>query len=383
MKRISFLLLLLLSGFSALALEAEKPKPDPILGTWRGYLTNDHQGYQVSIDVSKNGNAYIGKGLIWSGLGEEQARGTVKGVRPAAAAQSTITCCYQENFAISVVGETISFKGANVQFAISSVVSPKTGVDTFTGKLNPAGVVIGELTDGNKKLGIFELAKEDVLKTPLPLEIEKGKTVQLGCVDGGEYHYSVYLPQNYDPSRAWPVMIRFSPGGGGVPFSCKMADELGWIMVGLTESHNGDWKPIVQNRDSVMFDLRRRFNIDWKHVVFGGFSGGARHSSRAALTYPDLCVGLVLVGAAYDGKFNTNTYTNLPIYFITGETDMNRKEVEREYELAKKVGRKTEKALHPGGHEDAPEEFKEAALKWLVQAIAPPAPVAKVPALKK
>jgi len=158
--------------------------------------------------------------------------------------------------------------------------------------------------------------------------------------------------------------MNFDPGGNARPLLPKMADEVGWIMVGLTESKNGEWEPVLLNRDAALFDIRRRFNIDWQHVYFSGFSGGARAASTTACTYPTLTKGLICIGAAYgDGT----PPVSIPIFFIAGETDMNHGEVVGEHKQAAAKKRKTEMIIHPGGHEWGRAEDHEAAIRWLVK----------------
>ncbi len=323
--------------------------------------TGGNCGYQHLITVQKQGNGFIGKSVTWSGLSEEQAQAAAKGQRPKTEFPKAL--CVQQQFAITVAGDTVTFKGVAAQ---ESFALKKYSPDVFTGKLTAPGIVSGNFGDAaHKNEGIFHLWRDDAFKNRPALELARGQALKMDCLDGGKYHYACYIPQNYDPEKATPVLMNFSPGGNGQPLSPKLSEETGWLMVGLTESKNGPVRaPNYENRDAVLFDLRRRFNVDAKHVYFSGFSGGARCASESSLQFPGVCAGLILIGASYGAGPPPN---EIPIFFITGEKDMNRKEVEAAYAAAQKAGRSTSFVLHPGGHEWGRAEDQEAAIRWLAK----------------
>ena len=338
---------------------AEPTLADLIPGTWRGMSTAGNCGYQHLITVVKQGDRFVGKCVTWSGITEEQALAAVKGQRPQA--EYPKARCAQQQFAITLSGETVTFKSTAVQDAFGI---KKYSPDVFSGKLVAPGIVSGDASDGKKSEGIFHLAKEEALMKPPALEWATGQTLKADCLDGGKYHYTCYIPPSYDAEKPTPVLLNFSPSGNAQPLSTKLADETGWIMAGLTESKNGPVEPSYENRDAVLFDLRRRFNLDLKRVYFSGFSGGARCASESSLQYPGICAGLILIGASYGAG---PPIKDVPIFFITGETDMNRKEVEAAYAAAQKAGRATSFALHPGGHAWGRAEDQENAIRWLVK----------------
>ncbi len=360
MRHLLFQILLsaaLLAGFRANA--AETVKPPDLSGTWHGLVSGGFGMCQQYIRVQRGGAGYVGQGMVWFALSEEQAQALVRGQKPVGA--PTQAMCAMQQFAIKVDGENVTFQGVNVQSVLNGA---KYRPDTFSGKLIPPGIVAGDAVNNGKTVGIFRLAKEDVFAKPLPLDLEKGKTHALSCIDGGAYHYTCYIPGGYDPTKPTPVLVNSNPGGNGKPLSTKLAEEFGWIMIGLTESKNGPWGPVFENRDAALFDLRRRFNIDMKHVYFSGLSGGARASSEAGVAYNGNCAGLILIGATYGDKTPPKDEA---IFYITGETDMNRNEVTAAHEAAKKSGRKCNFILHPGGHTWGRVEDQEAAIRWLQQ----------------
>lgn len=356
--------------------EAEPPLETLIPGTWRGLHTAGGRGYQHRIEVRRRGAGYVGVGLTWFGITEAQATEAAAGRPPRKVAGRTPTCVYQ-TFAVSLLDDVLTFRGTEAKKLLRgrSTYVP----DIFSGQLKRPGVFTGEAADAKRRDGYFELCREEVWTAVPALTLEKGKIhKQLDCLDGGKYHYSCYIPRSYDPRQPVPVLINHSPGGRAGPLNYKMAEEVGWIMVGLTESRNGPPKPCVENRDAVLFDLRRRFNIDWTRVYFSGFSGGARASSFAGCTYPGICGGLILTGAAHTGSGYPSV--EVPIFFIAGTTDMNKKEVEAAHERSKREGRKTSLIIHPRGHTGPSSEESAAAIRWLEE-LARAAPKSEEPAV--
>jgi dienelactone hydrolase len=341
---------------------AEPALADLLPGVWRGMHTSGTCGFQHIITVQKQGNGFIGKSVTWSGITEEQALAAVKGQRPKTEFPKAV--CVQQQFTITLEGDVVTFKGTTVQ---ETLALRKYAANVFSGKLVAPGIVGGASGDAQRTVsGIFHLWREDALKQRPALEVAKGQVLNMDCMDGGKYHYTCYVPQNYDPEKATPVLINFAPNGNAQPLSPKLAEETGWIMAGLTESKNGPVGPSYENRDAVLFDLQRRFKVDMKHVYFSGFSGGAWCASESSLQYPGVCAGLILMGAYFGAGPPPD---NVPIFFITGEKDMNRKEVEAAYAAAQKVGRSVSMILHPGGHELGRAEDHEAAIRWLAKLV--------------
>ena len=357
--RRAWVLILIVEG-ALWAAEPPKKEADAIAGTWRGTHSAGGTGYQHLIKVEKRGVAYAGIGLTYRGMSEEQAQRAMTKQLGANELAGRDALCVQQQWALQWDGKVLTFRSLG---AVNCHRGGGYNPDVFSAEMTTPGILAGEAADMKKKEGRFRLYREGSPEAARPAPIAAGKTENLSCLDDPAYHYTCYLPKAYDPQKEWPVLINFDPSGNGNPLSTKMAEELGWIMVGLTESKNGPWEPVVMNRDAVVFDLRRRFSVNWKRVYFSGLSGGARASSYSAQTFPSLCAGLILIGASYAG--GAPPPKEIPIFFIAGQTDMNKGEVEGAHRAAKTAGRKTDIIIHPGGHEWGRAEDHEAAIRWL------------------
>lgn len=218
----------------------------------------------------------------------------------------------------------------------------------------------------DSRSGFFRFWKQGAFAKPLPLTLHRGRTYKLACLGSATYHYTCYLPHYYNPSHPTPVLLYMASHGNAKPLSTGMADKLGWIMVGLTEAQDGPWPRVCENRDAVLFDLHRRFNIARHGLYFAGFSGGSRASILAGVSYPDQCAGLYCIGAGtpYQDRM---PILSIPIYFSAGETDINRGEVTTLYEKERARGRVTKLEIHSGGHFYGMASDHDAAISWLAK----------------
>lgn len=347
-----------------LALQAgEKPVADAELakllpGKWRGVHTAGGGAYHHLIQIRKHGPGWIGQEVLWGHMTEKQAMAaTMKRLNKKGLQRKAIVIIQQ--YAITLKDGDLTLNGLKAQ----SVLGGKYNTDSFLGKLKAPGILTGEAKDAKGAGGTFQFWKEGILDKPIRLDLAKGKTHKLGCIDGGKYNYRVYIPKSYDPAKPAPLLLNFSPGGNAQPLSTKKAEELGWIMAGLVESKNGPLQPSVENRDAVLFDLRRRLNIDTRRVYFSGFSGGSRAASLSAVSHTEMCAGIICIGAGYLGGVRPTI--SLPVFFIVGKTDSNHKEVTGLYPSEKRAGRPTQMIIHPGGHSWGRKQDHEAAIDWL------------------
>jgi dienelactone hydrolase len=421
--------LLLARGGALAAGRRQPPALERLLpGVWRGVQTKGYTTFHYRLEVRREGDGYVADGIAWAAMTEAQARAALNGqlspdLFPNLRTNAVRPACLEQHFTVSLKDDAVTFRaapptktvrmllliyvdaagkqGQETSTAITRL-EPKDGPpaietldtaagrvkregkerdmllthfaeftpDLFEGRLTEPGVVAQDGPDKPQENGFFRLWREDALATPQPLDKAKGSVLKIACQDGTRYHYACYLPKSYDPGKPSPVVINAAPDGNAQPLSERAAESLGWIMVGLTEAENGSMEINCRNRDAVLFDLRRRFNIDMKHIYFAGFSGGARFASLSAQSYPDNCAGLFCIGASCQGAVPP---LPIPIYFLTGTTDVNRAEVTRVFTAERRAGRKTELATHPGGHSWGVSEDHEEALRWLAQQSAPSA----------
>lgn len=336
----------------------DPPLTELIPGVWRGVMTADGVTTHLIIAVRPDGQRFAGDGLLWFAMTEDEARQAQLGALPRKGMHHRAFAIEQQ-FAVTFDGQNLKFAGTRAEHLLLPI---KYNPDTFTGQLQRPGIVAGMARDTKGIGGMFHLWKDGALNKPLGSDLAKGKVHELGCLEGGRYHYSCYIPKSYDPSTPTPLLVNISPTGNGQPLSVKAAEDVGWLMAGLKEAKNGPMPPNLENLNAVLFDLRRRFNIHPRRTYFSGFSGGSRLASWAAINHQDACAGIICIGAGfYDGpppKFH-------PIFFIVGQSDYNYDEVIDLHIKAQRSIRKTELIIHPGGHTWGRPRDHEAAIRWL------------------
>jgi hypothetical protein len=226
--------------------------------------------------------------------------------------------------------------------------------------------------------------------TPLDEKIPEDKPTSITCalpatdasifntkikLEAAEYHYTVYLPPGYHESKHdYPCLFIASPGGRAAPgpFKDRLAKDK-WIAVGLTESKNGPWEPIVGNFIAAHDDAIKRFRIAKGFMVMTGFSGGARASSLCTSLRPGFG-GVILQGAGFaenKGQYYTATLQTNPgiaIYGVYGIGDGNNSEAAPVNALLTPANLRRF-TLQEGGHAAAKKESFDEALDFIQDAI--------------
>jgi len=234
-------------------------------------------------------------------------------------------------------------------------------------KLVQEGLMVGSSVDAKGGESTTQVigCREELFK-PAGTLPAPGTTTEMACLDGAvPYHYSLRLPKGYDKTKPAPLLVVFSPVGDAKPLQTELLDRLGWVCAGLKESRNGPWDPITQNRDATLFDLHRRVAIDWSQVRFAGVSGGARASIMSACHHADSVAGILAIVAGTAPPWRPAS--TVPIFYITGKTDMNRQEILDAHAADTKAGRPTELVVHEGGHSSGGNDIEIQGLRWLAE----------------
>lgn len=174
----------------------------------------------------------------------------------------------------------------------------------------------------------------------------------------GEESFEVYVPELYDPTQAYGIMVWTSAGDRGtVPRGWKeLMDKHRLIFIGANNVGNerGVGVRFGMAMDGV-FNLRKEYTIDDSRIYASGNSGGGKIASMLAVMYPEIFAGAIpIVGVSYYRGIPLNDGTNrqwMPnfaapttvildrakalsrIVLITGSGDMNRDSMKATYSL--------------------------------------------------
>jgi dienelactone hydrolase len=215
-------------------------------------------------------------------------------------------------------------------------------------------------------LAAFALALAGVrAEPPASGEPVPGRLIErVVCAADAAQSYAVYLPSNYDPGRAWPILYCFDPRANGkrpVGLAQAAAERLGYIVVGSNNSRNGSWQAIELAARHLVRDTQRRFRLDPRRRYSMGFSGGSRAASAAAAEFG--FAGVIGCGAGLpdNGRKNEVRF----VYFgAVGDGDFNYSEMQDVMSTlaTRKVPHRL--AVFPGAHEWLPASVADEALTW-------------------
>lgn len=174
------------------------------------------------------------------------------------------------------------------------------------------------------------LARWDELEMPVAgVEAETGVIHRPSTDKHAEY--SLYVPEYYDPSRSWPLVISLHGGHGrGDDYLLtwlRAAKSAGYIVLS-PKSLGGTWslqRPGVDIRSilSMVETLLDEYSIDIGRLFVSGLSDGGSFSYALGLSCPKLFAGAAPIAAAgmIVGMFNLDKAKDLPIYIVHGGKD--------------------------------------------------------------
>jgi len=152
-----------------------------------------------------------------------------------------------------------------------------------------------------------------------------GKTFTEKTDDGNTFH--VYYPKSYSSEKKPPMLILFSPGGGGKGIMNNFkqgSDALGWVLVGCDKLKNGqDWgegKTIFDDQLSV---IEKRVDHDPQLLYMGGFSGGGLRAFGYSAEYDRPWKGIISCGGWLGGNsaLDKDYKKYMAVAMVNGEKD--------------------------------------------------------------
>ena len=183
--------------------------------------------------------------------------------------------------------------------------------------------------------------------------------------------YFLYLPDNYDPARAYPLILAIPPVPKGrfmLATWTKAAAKYPLIFVCPEQAVN---ETPVDKRGQmaldVLSDVRARHKVDPDAIYVTGFSGGGRVSSALVMALPDYFAGQIAMGGILFSRPEDlrGLKTKLGHYLFAGESCFNRPESEKAKEILKGAGLPAEILIGPGaGHTIADADQGLAIFEW-------------------
>ena len=143
--------------------------------------------------------------------------------------------------------------------------------------------------------------------------------------------YSLYVPEYYDPSKRWPLVISMHGGHGrGDDYLLtwlRAAKSAGYIVLS-PKSLGGTWslqRPGVDIRSilSMVETVLDEYSVDTGRLFASGLSDGGSFSYAIGLSCPKLFAGVAPIAAAgmIVGMFDLEKDKELPILIVHGGKD--------------------------------------------------------------
>jgi phospholipase/carboxylesterase len=141
--------------------------------------------------------------------------------------------------------------------------------------------------------------------------------------------YSLYVPENYDPSRRWPLIIAMHGGNGrGDDYLLtwlRPAKSKRYIVLS-PKSLDRTWsihQPGIDIRSilSIVEDLLDEYSIDTGRIFATGLSDGGTFSYALGLSCPKLFAGIAPIAGVLVPSFDVEQTKSLPIFIVHGAQD--------------------------------------------------------------
>ena len=192
------------------------------------------------------------------------------------------------------------------------------------------------------------------------------------CPDFPKLSYALFLPVSYNPAKKYPCIYFFdSHGNGALPLRRykNLANEFGFVLIGSNLSRNGmAWQEVNGGITEMMEDSRRRIHIDSSRIYTGGFSGGAKVASSAAIFNGGIA-GVIACAGGFP-PVEQEIQTHFDYFGIVGELDFNLSGLEILHEKLGEFGFSQQLLTSGGKHTWADTSDFRTALLWMqVQAM--------------
>lgn len=182
-------------------------------------------------------------------------------------------------------------------------------------------------------------ACSNIKDEPTSTQTETKKVVETGFVteqilEGktGQIHYSYYLPDNYDSSKKYPMMV-IMPGYDMMWFSeessgtnlewsgftvwTKQREDMIVVSAQLT-----DWRETSANQAIELTEyFINNFAVDANRIYAGGYSAGGETMSQAVALRPDLYAAYLHGASQWDGTYQSVADENVAVYIYMAEND--------------------------------------------------------------
>ena len=202
----------------------------------------------------------------------------------------------------------------------------------------------------------------------------------LVSVPGHLAYYDLYLPTVYADTRQYlPILFTNDPSGGGMVGHFRtVAEEKGWIVVGIAQSRNqqGSQIKMLFSRAVVEHALEH-LRVDPNRIFVAGMSGGGWSSFDTAKINAPLMAGVFSMGGWLGQQYSMQWdiyLSGLLVARANGDTDTGANAwltADRNYLTNWIAADHIKDWSFPGGHVPAPASVQREVFDWLISRTTP------------
>ena len=148
----------------------------------------------------------------------------------------------------------------------------------------------------------------------------------------GEIHYSYYLPEDYDGSKTYPLVMTM-PGYGMMWFGedssgsnlewngfrawTELPEDVIVVSAQLTDWHETSARQAIELTEYFI----ENFSVDKSRVYAAGYSAGGETMSQAVSMRPDLYAAYLHGASQWDGAYEPIAQNDVAVYIFMAEND--------------------------------------------------------------
>ena len=197
----------------------------------------------------------------------------------------------------------------------------------------------------------------------------------LVSVPGHLAYYDLYLPTAYADGRYFPpILFTFDPNGGGMVGHFRtVAEEMGWIVVGVAQGRNQQAFEIAMIYARAVFQhALDHLRVDPQRIFVAGMSGGGWTSFENSKINAPLVAGVFSMGGWLGRQYSPQRDIYLPGLLVAranGDSDTGANFwLGQDYNYLNRFtfADNIRDWSFPGGHVPAPESVQREVLAWMM-----------------
>lgn len=150
--------------------------------------------------------------------------------------------------------------------------------------------------------------------------------------NNGEIHYSYYLPEGYDESKTYPLVITM-PGydmmwfgedssGSNLQWNgfrvwTELSEDMIVVSAQLTDWHETSARQAIELTEYFIDN----FSVDRTRIYAAGYSAGGETMSQAVSMRPDLYAAYLHGASQWDGTYEPIAQNDVAVYIFMAEND--------------------------------------------------------------